>query len=122
MKPKQQTPKKKCKGTRVDIKPLSVNAAWQGKRFKTPKYNAFQKEMLLTLPKLKQDFTGELKVSIHYGFSSKLSDIDNPCKLVLDCLVKKYGFDDRQIYELVQTKEIVKKGQEFIEFKVSKIE
>ena len=103
---------------KLNIKPLSVNQAWQGKRFKTPKYNKFQREMLSMLPKLKCDFTGNLKVSIHYGFSSKLSDIDNPCKLVLDCLVKKYDFDDRQIYELIQTKEIVKKGQEFIEFNI----
>ena len=74
--------------------------------------------MLLTLPNLKQDFTGQLKVTIKYGFSSKLADIDNPCKLVLDCLVKKYGFDDRQIYELIQTKEIVKKGLEYIDFEI----
>lgn len=106
---------------KIRIKPLSVNSAFQGKRFKTPKYKAFEKEMLITLPNLKQDFTGQLKVTIQYGFSSKLSDIDNPCKLVLDCLVKKYGFDDRQIYELVQTKEIVKKGFEYIDFEITKL-
>ena len=31
----------------VNIKPLSVNQAWAGRRFKTPKYKAFEKEMLL---------------------------------------------------------------------------
>ena len=107
---------------KVEIKPLSVNQAWQGKRFKTPKYSKFQKEMLLILPKLNQDFTGNLRVNIRYGFSSKLSDIDNPCKPFLDCLVKKYGFDDRQIYELYQEKVIVKKGQEFIEFEIKQLE
>ena len=106
---------------RVNIKPLSVNQAWQGKRFKTPKYKSFQSEMLLTLPNLNEDFTGRLKVTIRYGFSSKLSDIDNPCKLVLDCLVKKYGFDDRQIYELYQSKEIAPKGKEFIEFEITQL-
>ena len=105
----------------IKIKPLSVNQAWQGRRFKTPKYNAFQKEMLLKLPLLKKDLTGALKVTLNYGFSNKLSDIDNPCKLVLDCLVKKYGFDDRQIYELIQTKAIVKKGSEFIEIKIDQL-
>ena len=77
--------------------------------------------MLLILPKIKDDFTGFLKVEIEYGFSNKLSDIDNPCKLFLDCLVKKYGFDDRQIYELNQKKTIVKKGKEFIKFKINKL-
>ena len=106
---------------RLNIKPLSVNQAWQGKRFKTNKYKSFQAEMLLILPKLKQSFEGDLKVELRYGFSSKLSDIDNPCKMVLDCLCKKYGFDDRQIYELHQTKEIVKKGDEYIEFRIENL-
>jgi Holliday junction resolvase RusA-like endonuclease len=106
---------------RVNLKPLSVNQAWQGKRFKTPKYNAFQNAMLLMLPKLKQDFTGSLRVNLRYGFSSKLSDVDNPTKMVLDCLVKKYGFDDRQIFQLYQEKEIVKKGNEFIDFQITKL-
>lgn len=106
---------------RIDIKPLSVNQAWQGKRFKTPKYNAFQTEMLLKLPKIKLDTTGSLRINIKYGFTSKLSDIDNPCKMVLDCLVKKYGFDDRQIYQLYQEKEIIAKGNDFIEIEIIKL-
>ena len=105
----------------LNIKPLSVNQAWQGRRFKTNKYKAFEKEMLFVLPKLKVKFKGDLKVTICYGFSSKLSDIDNPTKLVLDILCKKYGFDDRQIYELNQTKEIVKKGKDFISINIEEI-
>lgn len=103
------------------IKPISVNEAFQGRRFKTDKYNGFQKEMLLKLPKIKLDLTGSLKVNIRYGFSSTLSDIDNPCKMVLDCLCKKYGFDDRHIFELNQQKEIVPKGQEYIEFEIKQL-
>jgi Holliday junction resolvase RusA-like endonuclease len=41
--------------------------------------------------------------------------------MILDCLVKKYGFDDRQIFELYQSKEIVKKGKEYIEFKITNL-
>jgi Holliday junction resolvase RusA-like endonuclease len=105
----------------INIKPLSVNQAWRGRRFKSDKYKTFERNMLLNLPSIKKDLTGDLKVVIHYGFSSKLSDIDNPCKMVLDCFCKKYGFDDRQVFELIQTKEIVKKGQEFIKFNITKI-
>ena len=106
---------------KIDIKPLSINEAFQGKRFKTPKYKSYENEMMRILPDIDDDFTGELYVSISYGFSSKLSDIDNPCKNFLDCLVKKYGFDDRQIFELCQEKKIVKKGFEYIEFKIGKL-
>ncbi len=106
---------------RIELKPLSVNEAFQGRRFRTPKYKSFQRDMLLLLPKIDIEFKGDLRVDIHYGFSSKLADIDNPCKLVLDTLCKKYNFDDRQIYELNQTKEIVKKGKEFMNIKINKL-
>ena len=51
---------------KLNIKPLSVNQAWQGKRFKTPKYKAFQTLMLHSLPKLKDKPSGALKVTLHY--------------------------------------------------------
>ena len=36
--------------------------------------------------------------------------------MVIDILSKKYGFNDNRIYQLFLTKQIVKKGNEFIEF------
>lgn len=105
---------------KISIKPLSVNECWQGKRFKTRKYSQYQHDLLLMLKPMKIE-SGPLKISITYGFSSKLADIDNPCKPFLDILQKKYGFNDRDIYELNLKKVIVPKGKEFIEFKISKI-
>ena len=99
---------------KIDIKPLSVNQAWQGRKFKTKAYKAFEKEMLILLPKLKKPITTPIKISLVFGFSNKLSDIDNPIKMVLDILQKKYKFNDRDIYELNIKKEITKKGNEFI--------
>jgi hypothetical protein len=37
---------------RIDIKPLSVNESWQGKRFKTDKYKLYERACLFMLPKL----------------------------------------------------------------------
>jgi Holliday junction resolvase RusA-like endonuclease len=59
-----------------------------------------------------------IKLAIEFGFSSKLSDIDNCLKTFIDCLVKKYGVDDRYIIELHVFKAIVKKGEEYIKFKI----
>ena len=101
---------------RLDIKPLSVNKAWQGRRFKTDAYKSFEREMLLRLKTLKVESIS--KLTLEFGFSSRLSDIDNPVKIVTDCLCKKYGFDDRDIYELNVTKSIVPKGKEFIKFEL----
>ena len=65
--------------------------------------------------------SGKLKLDIEYGFSSRASDLDNPCKLFIDILQKKYGFNDKNIYELNQRKTIVKKGDEFIKYKILKL-
>jgi Holliday junction resolvase RusA-like endonuclease len=104
---------------KVEMKPLSINEAWQGKRFKTRQYLSFEKEILLRLPKAKIGFKKPIKMDITFGFSNSLSDIDNPLKPTLDCLQKKYGFNDRDIYELNVKKEIVEIGKEFISVKIT---
>lgn len=102
---------------RVNIKPLSVNEVWRGKRFKTPAYSAYEKQVLLTLKPLilvEPPFYVKLK----FGFSSKGADIDNPVKPVLDILQKRFKFNDRDIYKLTVEKEITAKGKEFFEFEI----
>jgi Holliday junction resolvase RusA-like endonuclease len=106
---------------RLDIKPLSVNEAWQGKRFKTNKYKSYQRLMLLNLKKSNQDLSGMLRIELFFGFSSSASDIDNPVKMILDILQKKYSFDDKQVFELNIRKCIVTKESEFIEFNIEKL-
>lgn len=103
------------------IKPLSVNRAWQGKRFKTKEYLQYEKHVLLLLPKLIIP-KGKLLLEISFGVSNKASDIDNPIKPFLDILQKKYNFDDKQVYKLIVNKEITPKNQEFIKFKITKYE
>jgi len=106
---------------RIKIKPLSVNQAWQGKRFKTPKYKSFEKELIYLLPPIDLGFEGDLEILLTFGFSNQLSDIDNPTKPILDILQKKYGFNDNQIIQLNLKKEVVEKGEEFIELKINEI-
>lgn len=99
---------------KVNIAPLSVNKAWKGRRFKTDSYLKFEHDMMYLLPKFKMP-SPPYSISIHYGFSSTLSDLDNPTKLVIDIMQKKYNFNDKDIFELILTKEIVNKGNEFIQ-------
>tara|TARA_R110001632_G_scaffold218206_1_gene347297 strand:+ start:17 stop:346 length:330 start_codon:yes stop_codon:yes gene_type:complete len=101
----------------INIKPLSVNEAWQGRRFKTPKYNKYIKDMLLILPPLKVP-ADKLELEITFGLSNRAADIDNPLKCFIDCLQKKYGFDDKMIYRLIVNKDIVKRGKEYIDFNI----
>ena len=105
---------------KVRIKPLSVNQCWQGKRFKTPKYKDYEEELLWILPPL--DIPNvPLSVFYRFGVSSKLSDWDNPIKPFQDIMQKKYGFDDRNIFQATVEKVLVKKGEEFIEFELKPI-
>ena len=99
----------------IKIKPLSVNQAWQGKRFKTPAYKSYEEELLFKLPALEIP-DGNLALTINVAFSNKQSDLDNILKPFLDILQKKYGFNDSRIYQLNVTKLICKKGAEFIGF------
>ena len=103
---------------RVNIKALSVNKCWQGKRFKTPEYKKYEKILMLILPNNFVIPKGKFHLDVIFGLSSKLNDIDNGLKPFIDILQKKYGFNDRDIYKLTVEKIIVKKGTEFIDFKI----
>lgn len=100
----------------LKVKPLSVNNAWQGKRFKTSAYKDYEKKVLYMLPNIEIKEFKQLKIT--YGFSNMMSDIDNPTKLVLDILQKKYGVNDRDLIYLVLHKQKTSKGSEFIEIEL----
>ena len=102
----------------IPIKPLSVNQCWQGKRFKTKEYERYEKDVMALLVAIKLPHP---PYCVHYefGFSNSMADIDNPVKPVQDILQKRYGFNDRDIYEMVVVKEIVKKGDEYIRFAIT---
>tara|TARA_R100000655_G_scaffold105020_1_gene152832 strand:+ start:1065 stop:1421 length:357 start_codon:yes stop_codon:yes gene_type:complete len=105
---------------KINIKPLSINKAWKGRRYKTDKYKAYEKELLYLLPNKKQigNLEGPLKIDIEFGFSSSASDFDNPIKPLIDILQKKYHFNDNQIYEANIKKVIVDKGDEYLMFDI----
>ena len=102
---------------RIVIKPLSVNEVWKGRRFRTDKYDAYEREMLLRLRPMAIP-EGKLFIRYIVGYSNSQADIDNFVKPFQDILQKKYGFNDSRIYQIYITKQIVKKGSEFIEFDI----
>jgi len=102
---------------RLDIKPLSVNEAWQGRRVKTKSYRSYERDVLRIL-KNHEIPDGNLHIDLTFGFSNKRSDIDNPVKCFVDILQKKYGFNDNKIYSMKLKKVDVSKGCEFIEFNI----
>jgi Holliday junction resolvase RusA-like endonuclease len=101
----------------LDIKPLSVNRCWQGRRFKTKDYLQYERDVLLLLPK-NVIIKGEVEVNVkyfckHYG----LLDIDNISKPLLDILVKNGMIeDDRKITKLVLQK--IKSQNDYLEIEI----
>lgn len=87
----------------IPLKPLSVNKAWQGRRFKSEDYLDYEED----LNRLLRDNLAPLegKIEVRYKFYLKnhsRTDNDNLVKPIQDILVKlKYIKDDRYIYRTI---------------------
>ncbi len=106
--------------TTIRIKPLSVNEAWQGQRFKTRNYQDYERRALLLLPPILDIPAGDLSIVLEFGFSNRASDLDNPVKPIMDILQKRYGFNDAQVTQYQLIKKIVPKGSEYIAFSIKR--
>ncbi len=105
---------------KIFIKPLSVNECWQGQRFKTKAYRAYEKLALLTLKPMQLP-KPPYRIDYVFGMSNVLSDFDNPVKPLTDILQKKYGFNDKDIFEATIKKVKVNKGMEYFEFEIKSL-
>ena len=107
---------------KINVHALSVNRCWQGRRFKTKDYENYEKELSFLLPReLKVPKKEKLQLTILFGLSNKMNDIDNGLKPFIDVLQKNYDFNDKMIYRLLVQKEDTKKGEEFISFNIKNI-
>ena len=109
------------KSVLINIKPLSVNEAFKGRRFKTRKYKEFEERVLSVLPPLNLPLPPYC-IFFRFGFSSKASDWDNCIKQTQDCLAKKYKFNDKLIRKGIVETEIVPKGCEYFLFSITHLE
>jgi Holliday junction resolvase RusA-like endonuclease len=87
----------------IPIKTLSVNAAFQGRRFKTKECKAYENELWYLLPKMPM-VKGEVEMTLEL-FMKKATysraDVSNQVKVLEDILTKKgYYEDDRKIVSL----------------------
>lgn len=104
----------------ISIKPLSVNTAYKGRKLKTSDYLLYEKVVSILLPKIKMPLP-PYKVYYEFGFSNIQSDWDNPIKSFQDILQKKYGFNDKHIFEANVKKTLVRKGDEYIKFRIENL-
>lgn len=98
--------------------PLSVNKAWQGRRFKTDAYKLYEKFLMWKLPKKIDLPAPPYEIHFEFGFSSSLADWDNPVKPLQDILQKKYKFNDKLVKRAIVDVVDVAKGEEYFTFNI----
>ena len=104
---------------RIKRKPLSVNRAWKGRRFRSVFYSAFHTAVSLLLNVLRPKRPPENRpLFAHYrwGVSNMMADTDNPTKPFQDVLFEHWGMKDHRLQFLIVQKVKTPKGQEFIDF------
>ena len=107
---------------KINIAPLSVNKAWQGRRYRSKEYKDWSAEVLWLIRK--QNLTtikGAVKIKIEWGYKfAKRTDIDNPIKVLLDALTESHVIDDdvniRQM-EIKKTKSV----EPYIKVEINKL-
>jgi len=105
----------------IPVKPLSVNQAWKGKRFKTAEYKAYARNVKLLLPRGEVIPEGRLQVSFTFYLSNASADWDNPVKPLQDVIFRFYGVNDSRIYRATVEKIIVPKGMEKTEITIMEL-
>ena len=101
---------------RCDVKPLSMNEAFMGRKRKTAAYRTYEIKLPKHLPEVDIPARGPLGLRVRVGYSNRQSDNDNGLKPFIDILQKQYGFNDNRIYKLDVTKVKTEKGEEYIAF------
>ena len=84
-------------------KPISVNDAFQGKRFKTKDCKQYESDVFKQMP-FRKMIVGDVAVDFVFylkGATYAMSDISNLVKILEDCIVKRgYIEDDRKIIKM----------------------
>lgn len=105
---------------RIDVKPMSMNAAYSGRRFKTKLYKTYETACMIRMRAMVMP-EGNLGIELRIGVSNRGFDADNSLKPIIDIMQKKYHFNDNRVYKVCVTKEVVPKGEEFIEFDIYEV-
>lgn len=102
---------------KLDIKPLSINSCWQGRRYKTKEAKVYDRTLQLLLPKSKIEAQFYIVKYIFYLKSILMADLDNFIKIIQDNIVKKGIIkDDRYIVKIEAQK--IKSDRDYIEIEI----
>jgi len=103
---------------KIPVKPLSINKAWRGRRFKTPEYKQFEIDCSWWIKG--KMIKGEIDITYRFYLKNYArTDLDNLIKNLQDIIVKCGMIeDDRKIKRLVAEK--FKSDEDRIEVDIKK--
>jgi len=106
------------------ISPLSVNTLWRvnyqtRKMYRSPQYVTWAKQAATMLKEAwtKPPLSGPCSLSVTF-YVSRIGDLDNMLKSLLDAMQTIVFEDDKQIERIVATRQKVGKGDESIVFSI----
>ena len=103
---------------RIALKPISTNAMYSGRRFKSAAAKKFEEDVALLLALYAQNVKlpdGDLVVHYRFG-TTRRQDTDNNIKCLQDAICRHFGIDDRRFAAHTAVRIPVKQGGEFITF------
>jgi len=107
---------------KIDLKAITINQCWQGRRFKAPKYTQWRKDAVLLLSqhkKYKEEIEYELTINVYTRHAST-SDTDNFIKPIQDALVEAGIIpDDKYIKRVICEK--FKSKEDYFEYYISSL-
>lgn len=105
----------------INIKPLSINKAYKGKKYRTKDYDLYEYQVKQMLPKVDKIPLPPYEIKLVFGHSSLSSDWDNCIKTTQDIIAKHYGFNDKLIKKGTVIVKKVAKGKEYFAFALKNI-
>jgi len=104
----------------LDIKPLSINSCFQGRRFLNQRGKNYIEICLWKMPK-KEMIKGEVEVFIRIFVKNRLwaFDIDNCGKIILDCCVKKGLIEDDRFISCLHIAKFIS-DKDYVEIEIEK--
>lgn len=105
----------------INLKPISVNQCYRGKRYRTTLYDKYERDLKFMLPKIVLP-KPPYKIHFIFGLSSLASDGDNYVKNTQDIIAKHYGFNDKLIKRWVIEVEKTSKGKEYFKFNLESLD
>ena len=105
---------------RLPIPPVSTNQIHRGRRYKSKQARQFESDIATLLAVKCRDIQlpdGELALHIRVGTTRQM-DVDNALKLLIDCIARHYGINDRRFTALSIVRVPVKQNEGFITFAI----